>query len=143
MTTSRYCPVICSNIDAVRDTLIEIMKILKKHAWDEAECLYIRLALDEALTNAVKHGNEEDPGKCVKVACAVTDDDFTIQIEDEGEGFDPALVPDCTTDEGLELPSGRGLHLMRSFMGVTYNDRGNKVTLHKQRGVAVAYQRAS
>jgi serine/threonine-protein kinase RsbW len=60
-----------------------------------------------------------------------------IEIEDEGEGFDPGDVPDPTADENLERPCGRGIHLMRAFMtSIEYLDRGNRVVLIKSRTVA-------
>ena len=53
-------------------------------------------------------------------------------MSDEGPGFDPADVPDCTLDENLDKPSGRGLKLMRNFMTmVEYNEHGNRVVMEK------------
>ena len=58
-----------------------------------------------------------------------------IEIEDEGAGFNPLDVPDPTAEENLELPSGRGLMLMKNFMSnVEYNSLGNRVTMEKKRG---------
>jgi serine/threonine-protein kinase RsbW len=55
-------------------------------------------------------------------------------VEDEGDGFDPAQVPDCTLEERLDVPSGRGVMLMRSFMTrIEYNAKGNAVVLEKRR----------
>jgi serine/threonine-protein kinase RsbW len=57
-----------------------------------------------------------------------------IEIIDEGEGFDPAIVPDCTLEDRLDVPSGRGVMLIRSFMTrVEYNEKGNAVVLEKAR----------
>jgi serine/threonine-protein kinase RsbW len=61
-------------------------------------------------------------------------DRVRIEIVDEGEGFDPAIVPDCTLEDRLEVPSGRGVMLIRSFMTrVAYNAKGNAVVLEKVR----------
>jgi len=58
---------------------------------------------------------------------------FEVAVTDEGPGFDPTDVPDCTAPENLERPSGRGLMLMRHYMTqVDYNDRGNGVIMHKE-----------
>ena len=64
----------------------------------------VRLALEEALVNAIKHGNGSDPLKSVRVSCQITDEKVRIVIEDEGTGFDLRGVPDPTDDENLEKP---------------------------------------
>jgi serine/threonine-protein kinase RsbW len=66
------------------------------------------------------------------VICTISPDLFRIDITDEGDGFDPALVPDCTQEDRLTVPSGRGVMLMRSFMTrIEYNAKGNRVVLEK------------
>jgi serine/threonine-protein kinase RsbW len=73
----------------------------------------------------------------VHVDCHVSRDHVRVEITDEGQGFDPASVPDCTLEERLEAPSGRGVMLMRSFMTrITYNAKGNSVVLEKSRAAA-------
>ncbi len=94
-----------------------------------------RLALEEALVNAIKHGNDNDPSKSVRIECRLGADRFEIEIEDEGPGFEPEDVPDPTAEENLEKPSGRGIMLMCAFMTrVDYQGRGNRVLLEKDRG---------
>lgn len=113
-------------------TLAEAAKFTDK------ETFRIRLAAEEALINAVKHGNKQDVDKKVLVDCQIDIDDgtFILTVEDEGGGFDPATVADPTLDENLSKPNGRGLLLMREFMSeVRYNDVGNKVTLKMNRFV--------
>lgn len=95
----------------------------------------IRLALEEALVNAIKHGNRMDPEKFVMVGCQIGKELVRIEIEDQGAGFKPEDVPDPTDDDNLERPCGRGIMLMRAFLSlVEYNEVGNKVVLEKQRG---------
>jgi len=92
----------------------------------------IKLALEEALVNAIKHGNQYDRNKKVEIAYQVTSERFTIRITDEGDGFDPADVPDPTAVENLERPCGRGLMLMRHYMSeIDYNELGNSVVMSK------------
>lgn len=94
----------------------------------------IRLALDEALSNAVRHGNCGDPEKQVAVEYAVTSEAFKASVTDEGCGFKPDHLPDPTRHENIERPCGRGVMLMKAYMSqVTYNDQGNCVTLVKNR----------
>jgi len=92
----------------------------------------IRLALEEALINAIKHGNQLDPTKKVAISYRLHDSRFEVQISDEGPGFDPDEVPDPTEVENLERPCGRGLMLMRHYMSeVRYEAGGSIVIMHK------------
>ncbi len=94
----------------------------------------IRLALEEAVVNAIKHGNCLDCNKRVHVICRSTADKIWIRISDEGRGFNPDEVPDCTDPAHLSSPNGRGIMLMRNFMSrVEYNQAGNVVEMEKLR----------
>ncbi len=94
----------------------------------------IRLSLDEALSNAVRHGNCGDPTKRVIVDYTITDEAFQVSVTDEGCGFVPEQVPDPTDQKNLERPCGRGVMLMKAYMShVSYNEQGNCVTLIKNR----------
>lgn len=116
----------------VNDRVIDAME---QHGYPPRDVFGVRLALEEALVNAIKHGNGLDPDKSVHVHCEINDEKIRIRIRDEGPGFDPSDVPDPTEEDNLEKPSGRGLMLMRAFMSaIEYNETGNQVTLEKQRG---------
>jgi serine/threonine-protein kinase RsbW len=107
---------------------------LAAHHFDEREIFGIRLALEEALINAIKHGNGLDRSKRVHIRYHVQAQRFDIAIADEGGGFDPNAVPDPCADENLERPSGRGLLLMRHYMTeVIYHPPGNRLTMSKVR----------
>ena len=96
----------------------------------------MRLALEEAVINAIKHGNQGDPSKLVEVRYEVNAERALAEVQDQGEGFDPQQVPDPRTPENLEWAGGRGLLLMRSYLTwVRYNERGNGVTLCQYRSV--------
>jgi serine/threonine-protein kinase RsbW len=111
-----------------------IVKILEDLGFPPRDVFGVRLALEEAIVNAIKHGNGMDPEKTVRIGCRINLQSVFIEIEDEGEGFEPDLVPDPTDPENLEKPCGRGLMLMRSFMSrIEFNDVGNRVTLEKHR----------
>lgn len=110
----------------------KIVELLEARSFSPQDVFGIRLSLEEALVNAIKHGNGGDPEKSVHVQCRIAADEIDIVIEDEGPGFDPGDIPDPTLEENLEVPSGRGVMLMRSFMTqVEYNDTGNRVRLLK------------
>jgi serine/threonine-protein kinase RsbW len=103
--------------------------------FDAASSFAIRLALEEALSNAFKHGNKSDPAKSVTVRCQVDREQVAIEVEDQGEGFDPEAVPDPTERENIEIPSGRGIILMRSFMSeVCFVPPGNCVRMWYRKG---------
>jgi serine/threonine-protein kinase RsbW len=112
----------------------ELLTQLGAHGWPPADVFAVHLAVEEAIVNAIVHGNKLDLAKKVHVECEVSADRVRVAIADEGPGFDPGSVPDCTSDERLEAPSGRGVMLMRSFMTtIEYNAAGNAVVLEKVR----------
>ncbi len=112
----------------------QIMEIWLKSGVSDGDLPDLQLALEEGLANAVKHGNQLNPAKQVKVECQLLDDCMIrVTIEDEGAGFNPDEVPDPTDFANLDKPSGRGIVLMRAFMDeVLYNDRGNQLTFCKR-----------
>ena len=78
-----------------------------------------------------------DKDKHVHVVCRSTPEGIWIEISDQGMGFNPELVPDCTDDAHIDAPNGRGILLMRNYMTrVEYNQTGNIVVMEKLRGVA-------
>lgn len=126
---------------SVPSTLSDVLKVQQQIIADAATQGFgdharfaIRLALDEALSNAVNHGNKGDSSKKVHVEYSVSDDEVVVSVTDDGPGFNPAAVPDPTLDENLERPHGRGVMLMRAYMtDVSFNPKGNCVTLVKKR----------
>jgi serine/threonine-protein kinase RsbW len=110
-----------------------ILSRLEALNYGERALFAVRLALEEAVINAIKHGNRMDKAKHVTVTFSVDRDECVVTVEDEGSGFDPGAVPDPTADENLELPHGRGLVLMRAYMDdVSFNAKGNRVTMRKK-----------
>ena len=92
--------------------------------------LNFRVGLTEALANAMLYGNGDDPSKRVRLQVTMMEGRVQATVKDQGSGFDPASVPDPTKPENLSKPCGRGLFLMRELLDeVSYNDRGNEVTL--------------
>jgi serine/threonine-protein kinase RsbW len=102
--------------------------------YPEADRFGLRLALEEAIVNAIHHGNRGDPSRRVHVRFDIGPDRVLAEVEDEGEGFDPARVPDPLAPENRGRPSGHGLLLMRHYTTwLRYNWLGNCVTLCKDR----------
>jgi serine/threonine-protein kinase RsbW len=108
-----------------------LMAALTRLAYPEAARFAVRLALEEALVNAFRHGHKDLPVETpVRFEYAVAADSLTLDIEDQGPGFDPSKVKDPTLEENLEIPTGRGLLLMRAYMAsVEYFGRGNRVRM--------------
>jgi serine/threonine-protein kinase RsbW len=114
--------------------VLMIVERMQQQGWPESEMFGVHMALEEAIINAIKHGNRRDPDKRVHVVVKASLRDFYLRVTDEGEGFDPDAVPDCTAAENLELGSGRGLLLMQHYMDeVRYNEIGNQLELRKTR----------
>jgi serine/threonine-protein kinase RsbW len=95
--------------------------------------LGVRLALEEALTNALTHGRKGNPtGGLVRYHVGA--DRVLAEVRGDGPGFDPGAIPDPLGPEGLGRSGGRGLFLMRRYLsGVRDNGRGNMVTLYLAR----------
>lgn len=124
---------IASDPDEARRLQDDLECLLRTNRFADNEIFGIKLALEEALVNAIKHGNQMDRSKQVHISYRVLPGRFEIHITDEGEGFDPEDVPDCTAVENLERPCGRGLMLMRHYMSrVEFKGHGNTVTMFKE-----------
>lgn len=122
--------VVNSSLDSCRRFLEDMLAVVSAYAFTKRDLFAINLAVEEALVNAVLHGNSGDPSRRVEVAYAVTEAEFRVQITDEGNGFDAVGFSDPTTAERLERTNGRGLMLMRYFMtGVRHNQPGNSVEM--------------
>ena len=111
-----------------------VIEAIQPYGYSDTAQFAIRLALDEALANAIRHGNKSDESKNVTIDFSVDDEEIRISICDEGPGFHPDEIPDPTLDENLERPCGRGVMLMRAYMTeVFFNESGNCVTMVKRR----------
>lgn len=110
----------------------KILSQCRKHAYAQRDLFALKLALEEAISNAIRHGNKGNPHKHVRVKYRITAQRVDVMVEDEGGGFDPATLPDPTADKNLECTCGRGVLLMRAYMNnVVFNPAGNSVTLTK------------
>jgi serine/threonine-protein kinase RsbW len=118
----------------IQSVLEPVVAKLRAAGYSHKEEFAVRLAVEEALVNAIKHGHRGDASKQVRVRYRVESDRLTVEVEDQGPGFRPERVPDPLAPENLERDCGRGLLLMRKFMtSVRYNDKGTCVTLCKCR----------
>jgi len=130
----RFEVVIPSDYEAGQAVVERVISSLDQSGFGARDVFGIRLSVDEAVTNAIKHGNKLNPDKTVRIDFQLSEKGVRIEIEDQGPGFCPEDVPDPTADENLERPNGRGLMLMREFMTrIEYSPKGNMVVLEKLR----------
>ena len=103
-----------------------VVKELELRECSPQELFHAQLALDEAITNAIEHGNKFDPTKSVRVVADIDDSRALFSVQDEGPGFPFWDLPDPTQEENLDKPCGRGVFLIRNLMtNIHFNDVGN------------------
>lgn len=123
-----------SSLDVGHATIERLIAALEANNWEGRDLFLIQLAIEEAMVNAITHGNKQSDDKVVEVEFRVTPETTFMRIKDQGAGFDPEAIPDPREDDHLECTNGRGVMLIREFMSeVRYNDRGNEVTMIKHR----------
>lgn len=107
-----------SRIEAVGEAAAAVSEFMNRLDVAEDVAFGVDMAVREAVTNAVIHGNKLDEAKVVKVKLTTTPEGFKISVHDQGTGFNPKDVPDPTRDENILKTSGRGIFFMRNFMDV-------------------------
>ena len=93
-----------------------IIHIAEKYNLDKNKFNNLVLSFSEAVSNSMEHGNKLDKSKKVYIKVKVDSEKMTIIIKDEGNGFDLKSVPDPTKSENILKDSGRGIHIMKSFL---------------------------
>ena len=123
-----------SRTEGCLQVIKELLDALERYSWSDEDRFAIRMAIEEALVNAIKHGNKGLPDKPVHIVMRFSDTQFYAKITDQGVGFDLNCVGDPTADENVDKPNGRGVMLMKTFVdSVSYNSTGNEVEMTKQR----------
>lgn len=118
------------NREQIEELEDRILTQVERFGYPKSSRFAIKLALEEAITNAFHHGHKGRPGLTIAVSFSVTRSVVRLVIEDQGPGFKPDHVPDPTLDENIANPSGRGIMLMRAYMTeVRHNQAGNRVEL--------------
>jgi serine/threonine-protein kinase RsbW len=123
-----------SVISLMNSILDYLMKRVEKVGVVNPETSNLFVALDEAFVNAVKHGNKFDSSKLVRITADVSPEEARFTIEDEGDGFNIAEIPDPLDPQNLFKTSGRGVLFIYNIMDeVRYNERGNRLTMVKRK----------
>ena len=160
-------------LDNDPDLIVAFMNLVREELagmrfWDETGLVQVSIALQEAVVNAVFHGNLEvssehrqtderifdqlvderrqlEPyrSRRVRIHVQLDRDAARFSVSDDGPGFDAALLDRAVCSEDLSRIGGRGLLLIRTFMdNVTFNSHGNQIIMIKHRGPSAAIQRA-
>ncbi len=125
--------IIDSDLSQQREIQKRILDAVEAAGYTSDNLFAVKISLEEALINAIKHGNKLDPKKKVHIEASVTPKETEIIIEDEGPGFRRKNVPDPTAEENLLKCSGRGILLMETYMDrVEYSKSGRRVRMIKR-----------
>lgn len=107
-----------SRIESVAEAAATVAIFVIRAGIAEEAAFGIDMAVREAVTNAVIHGNQQDESKTVDLTLKSSPEGVEIIVHDQGPGFNPSEVPDPTKEENLLKTSGRGIFFMRTFMDV-------------------------
>lgn len=123
-----------SDLDVAHELIEQTILAMSDLEWPGGDMFHVQMAMEEALVNAIEHGNKRCESKEVAIAISVSGQEIKIQIKDQGDGFDHRNVADPTEEERLDQPRGRGVLLIRELMSQSrYNDIGNELVMIKKR----------
>jgi serine/threonine-protein kinase RsbW len=105
-----------SQIETVAAAAAAVAEFISRSGVSDDAAFGIDMAVREAVTNAVLHGNHQDDNKTVDIVLKSSPDAVEISVHDQGPGFNPEEVPDPTAKENILKASGRGIFFMRTFM---------------------------
>ena len=132
LVTADWQAVCVFTMEHMLDCVSRIVAAMQEAGFCGKEVFGARLALEEDVVNAIRHGHRNDTSKRVDVHFHISPQQLLVEIRDQGPGFDPDGLPDPLAPENLERPGGRGVFLIRQYMTwVQYNETGNGVTLCK------------
>lgn len=130
----RFAFDIASDFAEARNVQKQILDEVDTRGFSDNDVFAVKLSLEEAVINAIKHGNQFDARKRVQVEAVISDDEIDIVIHDQGAGFDRGRVPDPTLAENIEKSCGRGILLIEAYMThVDWGDDGRRLHMRKVR----------
>ncbi len=111
-----------------------ILGTMESFEYVEEDLFAVRIAIEEAIANAVLHGHQGDQERLIDIEWTITEKEVSMVVCDSGRGYDESSVPDPTADENLTLPSGRGLAMINAFMSdVSISDGGRRIEMARKR----------
>jgi len=128
------CETLSISIPSKLDQIKQVEQFVErlKETWNLPEDVYgnAMITVTEAVNNAIKHGNEQDPGKSVELEAVYSTQRLKVKVSDEGSGFDPDELSNPLEEDNLLKDSGRGVFIMRQMADdVTFEDNGSTVIL--------------
>ncbi len=121
-----------SNPRYIKKIISRIVDILVERRINKSIIFDVRLSAEEALLNAIEHGNKRRKGLLVEASFSIDDKQLELVIKDKGSGFDKIALPDPTKDNNILRSHGRGVYLIHKLMDkVEYSRKGNAVKLIK------------
>jgi serine/threonine-protein kinase RsbW len=105
-----------SRVEAIDEAAAAVSEFLSRAGVSEDAAFGIDMAVREAVTNAVVHGNKRDETKFIELSLRTLSGAVEITVHDQGSGFNPNDIPDPTREENILKTSGRGIFFMRNFM---------------------------
>ena len=125
-----------SDLEAGHAVIDQLISALEGAGWVGRDVFHVQMAMEEAVVNAIEHGNRREVAKQVHVLFLVYQDRVEMTITDQGDGFDHRTVADPTEEDRIDQPRGRGVMLIRELMSeARYNDKGNSVWMLKRRSI--------
>lgn len=123
--------VICSTFEELEKLEPFVSSLQDRLSLSDEQYNRILLTLSEAVSNAILHGNDENPEKKVLIVSEFQQNSLEISVSDEGPGFDPLSLPDPLEEENLLNQGGRGVYLIKEYADkVSYSEDGAKITMH-------------
>jgi len=124
-----------SDVTCIEEVVDLILRHCCSGSWSSRRLRFkMRVAMAEALANAIVAGNNEDRSKWVQVQAEVCGDQIRIEVTDQGPGFDPETITEPTLPEDIDRPSGRGLFLIKNLVDdVRFNAQGNSICMTLRR----------
>ena len=121
-----------SEIKYIKKVSSGVLASLKAHNVRDDKAFEIKLCLEEAVRNAIVHGNHSDRKLSVRISYKIDGGRIEIDVEDEGKGFDHKALPDPTKSDNLMKNCGRGVYIIKKMMDkAEFNETGNKLTMTK------------
>ena len=118
-----------SKFDLIQSVEKSILQQATQAGFNDDTCFALRLAMDEAMINAIIHGNQYQEEKEISVTAKIEDDKIWVSVEDEGPGFDLTQLVDPREEPFLHKTNGRGVFLIKQFTSdVYFNETGNQIT---------------
>lgn len=119
-------------IAELRKVSSKVLCHAKQLGYSDDDTFAVHLSMEEAIINAVKHGNRADCNKNVTIEYDITPEKICVTVTDEGGGFEPEKVDDPRSGENIYKTGGRGVLLIKSYMdSITYNQAGNSISMTK------------